>query len=232
MWFGTDGGGVSSFDGKAFRTYDTRDGLVGTWVKAILQDRKGVMWFATGGGGVGRFGVEARVATPRGAAPGGTQELQRARRARRRPGARAPVPLAPVRLRDLVGLEPRLALHDPREASDEAAWPRGAGDAELLAPRPRVGAVVAVAAGDPAAVRGGVRDQQKGRSKSGRCQRLPGCPSHPVTARPATARRRRGSLPAPASTRRSWRQRRSCSSSTRGARRRASRAPRRSPRAA
>ena len=46
-WFGTWGGGVSSFDGQTWKNYTTEDGLADNIVYAIAIDRKGVMWFGT-----------------------------------------------------------------------------------------------------------------------------------------------------------------------------------------
>ncbi len=54
MWFGTNGGGVSRFDGKEWQTYTQQDGLAGNEVISIFQDKEGIMWFGTSGG-VSRF---------------------------------------------------------------------------------------------------------------------------------------------------------------------------------
>lgn len=53
MWLGTDGGGISRFDGEGFTNFNAEDGLppfTATW--AIHRDPDGVMWF-----GVFRQGV-------------------------------------------------------------------------------------------------------------------------------------------------------------------------------
>ncbi len=59
LWFGTgtrypessgDGGGVSRYDGQAFTTLTTEDGLVNNTVWSIFQDRDGQFWFGTEGG--------------------------------------------------------------------------------------------------------------------------------------------------------------------------------------
>ena len=55
LWIGTDGGGVSRFDGKQFKTFTIADGLAHNQVRDILQDREGDIWFSTFGGGVSRF---------------------------------------------------------------------------------------------------------------------------------------------------------------------------------
>jgi ligand-binding sensor domain-containing protein len=55
VWFGTWGGGVSLFDGKArWTTYTTADGLAGNIVYSIAQDDDGTLWFGTNRG-VSRF---------------------------------------------------------------------------------------------------------------------------------------------------------------------------------
>ena len=62
LWFGTDGCGVSRYDGITFTTFTTKDGLVNNWVASIYQDKAGYLWFGTGGpwggypgGGVSRY---------------------------------------------------------------------------------------------------------------------------------------------------------------------------------
>jgi len=50
VWAGTWGGGVSHFDGKAWRNYTTRDGLAGNIVYSIAQDPQGTFWFGTSHG--------------------------------------------------------------------------------------------------------------------------------------------------------------------------------------
>jgi|GEM_PF-568260 len=58
MWFATEGGGVSRYDGKEFVNLTTKDGLGHNLVNDIYCDPDGVMWFATNGG-VSRYdGVE------------------------------------------------------------------------------------------------------------------------------------------------------------------------------
>lgn len=49
-WFGTDGFGVSQFDGVSWKTYTTSDGLVHNYVNAIAVDSSGNIWFGTEGG--------------------------------------------------------------------------------------------------------------------------------------------------------------------------------------
>ncbi|MDE3212165.1 MAG: hypothetical protein KGM98_02945, partial [Bacteroidota bacterium] len=55
LWFGTNGGGVSEFDGKKFRNFTTAQGLAYDVVWSIAQDREGNLWFGTDGSGVSKF---------------------------------------------------------------------------------------------------------------------------------------------------------------------------------
>jgi ligand-binding sensor domain-containing protein len=55
LWFGTNGGGVSRYDGGAFLTFSTAQGLANNMVVSIMEDREGNLWFGTGGGGVSRY---------------------------------------------------------------------------------------------------------------------------------------------------------------------------------
>ena len=55
LWFGSQGAGVSRYDGKSFTNFDMSHGLAGTSVWSILQDNKGNFWFGTDGGGVSRY---------------------------------------------------------------------------------------------------------------------------------------------------------------------------------
>ena len=50
LWVGTQGGGVSRFDGTRFSTFTTEDGLANNVVRSIFQDLEGHLWFGTGGG--------------------------------------------------------------------------------------------------------------------------------------------------------------------------------------
>ncbi|HZR46421.1 MAG TPA: two-component regulator propeller domain-containing protein [Candidatus Manganitrophaceae bacterium] len=54
LWIGTLGGGLSTFDGKAWKSYTKQDGLAGNMVHAIKIDSKGLIWIGTDGG-VSRF---------------------------------------------------------------------------------------------------------------------------------------------------------------------------------
>ena len=46
-WFGTMGGGVSSFDGTIWKTYIKDDGLVSNHILAVAVDADNVKWFGT-----------------------------------------------------------------------------------------------------------------------------------------------------------------------------------------
>lgn len=50
LWFGTQGGGVSKYDGKSFVNYTTAQGLASNNIWNILEDKSGNMWFATSAG--------------------------------------------------------------------------------------------------------------------------------------------------------------------------------------
>jgi ligand-binding sensor domain-containing protein/serine phosphatase RsbU (regulator of sigma subunit) len=50
MWFGTQGGGVSRFNGKTFRNFAKQDGLISNDVTFITEDKKGNIWIATSEG--------------------------------------------------------------------------------------------------------------------------------------------------------------------------------------
>ncbi len=55
LWFGTNGGGVSRFDGKKFTNYTNIQGLASNIVWSILEDRNGNIWFGTDGNGVSKY---------------------------------------------------------------------------------------------------------------------------------------------------------------------------------
>jgi phage baseplate assembly protein gpV len=56
LWFGTDGGGVSKFDGTNWTTYDmSNSGLSDNWITSIVTDQEGNLWFGTYSGGVSKF---------------------------------------------------------------------------------------------------------------------------------------------------------------------------------
>lgn len=47
IWFCTDGGGVSKFDGRKHQYYDKSKGLAGNVVRDVIEDHNGNLWFAT-----------------------------------------------------------------------------------------------------------------------------------------------------------------------------------------
>jgi hypothetical protein len=55
IWIGTDGGGVSKFDGKYYTHYTVKEGLSNNYVVSIIQDKAGHLWFGTNGNGVSEF---------------------------------------------------------------------------------------------------------------------------------------------------------------------------------
>jgi sugar lactone lactonase YvrE len=54
-WFGTDGYGLSRFDGQNWITYTEKDGLADNHVKSLAVAPDGTMWIGTFGYGVSRF---------------------------------------------------------------------------------------------------------------------------------------------------------------------------------
>lgn len=54
IWLGTQGGGISKFDGISFVNVTSQDGLVNDYIGVIKEDRKGNVWIGTDGG-VSRF---------------------------------------------------------------------------------------------------------------------------------------------------------------------------------
>nr|MDQ3048422.1 SpoIIE family protein phosphatase [Bacteroidota bacterium] len=50
LWFGTNVGGVSKYDGKSFTNYTDKEGLSNNTVLSILEDKSGNLWFGTDGG--------------------------------------------------------------------------------------------------------------------------------------------------------------------------------------
>lgn len=50
FWFATIGSGVYYYDGKSFKNYTTKDGLVSDGVATIYEDKTGAIWFGTGAG--------------------------------------------------------------------------------------------------------------------------------------------------------------------------------------
>ena len=55
LWIGTEGGGVSRYDGNAFTNYTTEHGLLSNNISGFLQDKSGNLWIGTSDGGVNRY---------------------------------------------------------------------------------------------------------------------------------------------------------------------------------
>lgn len=55
IWFGTDGNGLISFDGKNYAVIDNRVGLSDDHVFSITEDQLGNIWFSTARSGVYRY---------------------------------------------------------------------------------------------------------------------------------------------------------------------------------
>jgi signal transduction histidine kinase/ligand-binding sensor domain-containing protein len=47
LWFGTNGGGVSRYDGNGFTNFSTSQGLAGNTVRSIWEDSQGQIWIGT-----------------------------------------------------------------------------------------------------------------------------------------------------------------------------------------
>lgn len=55
LWFGTNGGGVSKYDGRSFTNYTTAQGLANNIVWSIMEDKNGNLWFGTDGSGLSKY---------------------------------------------------------------------------------------------------------------------------------------------------------------------------------
>lgn len=55
LWFGTNGGGVSKYDGRYFTNFTKKEGLGNNFITGIVLDKKGNFWFSSFGGGVSKF---------------------------------------------------------------------------------------------------------------------------------------------------------------------------------
>ncbi|MDX1911698.1 MAG: two-component regulator propeller domain-containing protein [Saprospiraceae bacterium] len=65
LWMGTINDGVACYDGQTLRWYSVNDGLPGTTVAAIAEDRDGNMWLGTHSGLVRYNGVVFTLFTPK-----------------------------------------------------------------------------------------------------------------------------------------------------------------------
>ncbi|MCB0584577.1 MAG: histidine kinase, partial [Phaeodactylibacter sp.] len=50
IWMGTEGGGLSRFDGRRFQNFTTREGLPGNYVTALHESADGLLWIGTSNG--------------------------------------------------------------------------------------------------------------------------------------------------------------------------------------
>jgi ligand-binding sensor domain-containing protein/serine phosphatase RsbU (regulator of sigma subunit) len=55
IWLGTEGGGVSKYDGKSFTHFTEKEGLPYNDVRCIMQDSKNNIWFGTNGAGIAKY---------------------------------------------------------------------------------------------------------------------------------------------------------------------------------
>jgi ligand-binding sensor domain-containing protein len=55
FWFATGRNGVWSYDGKKFKNFTVKDGLVNNDVWFVLEDKRGNLWFGTRGFGLSRY---------------------------------------------------------------------------------------------------------------------------------------------------------------------------------
>jgi ligand-binding sensor domain-containing protein len=55
LWFGTRFGGLSRYNGTAFKNFTTKDGLSTNFIWTFLEDKNGSMWLGTAGGAACRY---------------------------------------------------------------------------------------------------------------------------------------------------------------------------------
>jgi len=55
IWFSTDGGGVSKYDGRSFLHYTEEEGLSNNYLVSMIEDKNGNLWFGTWGGGISLY---------------------------------------------------------------------------------------------------------------------------------------------------------------------------------
>lgn len=55
LWFGTQGSGVSKYDGKTFTNFNIDNGLSENFISSILEDSNGNIWFGTTENGVCKY---------------------------------------------------------------------------------------------------------------------------------------------------------------------------------
>ena len=55
LWLGTQGAGVTKYDGKSFTHYSIKQGLSSNIIICLLEDRKGNLYFGTNDGGITKY---------------------------------------------------------------------------------------------------------------------------------------------------------------------------------
>ncbi|HNK42779.1 MAG TPA: two-component regulator propeller domain-containing protein, partial [Flavobacteriales bacterium] len=55
LWFGTNGGGITRYDGHSFTNYSMAHGLPDNTILSLRGDRQGNLWIGTSTGGLCRF---------------------------------------------------------------------------------------------------------------------------------------------------------------------------------
>ena len=55
LWFGTNGGGITRYDGRTFTNYTTAHGLPDNVILSLLSDSRGDLWIGTSTGGLCRY---------------------------------------------------------------------------------------------------------------------------------------------------------------------------------
>ena len=58
IWFGTNGGGVTKYDGVSFNYYTENEGLINKYVQSMVEDEAGNLWFGTDEG-ISKYDGEA-----------------------------------------------------------------------------------------------------------------------------------------------------------------------------
>ncbi|MEO8067648.1 MAG: two-component regulator propeller domain-containing protein [Flavobacteriales bacterium] len=69
IWFGTNGSGLTRFDGRSFTTYTTAHGLPDNIIVFLKGDRAGNLWIGTSTGGLCRFNGRTFERMPMGIEP-------------------------------------------------------------------------------------------------------------------------------------------------------------------
>lgn len=55
LWFSTERGGVTRYDGKSFKNFTKKEGLPDDKAYSMIEDRKGNLWIGTFGGGICKY---------------------------------------------------------------------------------------------------------------------------------------------------------------------------------